>query len=408
MHRLQPRCFANQLAGKPTSAFKQNISACSNACRVKRALPDVDDRLKTLQPFVHHRRRNLIIHQCRRCAGARRIFEAIGHRIARALYQCQRLFKLGIALTREANDKITRYRNVRANSTNAVDNPKIALAAMAAVHCLKDAVAARLNGQMQEGHQRLNIAVRLYQPFGHIIRVARHIADTQQSGDFIHRADQRIKPASPLFPRIDVLAKQCDFFRAAINQRARFVQYRIKRARDFGPTRVRHHTISAEFIASLLHRQECSRPRFAARRQHIKFCQARQIKINRALAANHGRNHSGQGMIGLWANDNIDITRALGNLRPFGLRNAACHRDHRAAAVLTPQPANIRIDLVDRLFTDVTGVENNEISVGLHRLRHAFARQHFAHAFAVIDVHLAPEGFNVIGFGGRASHCLWL
>jgi hypothetical protein len=47
---------------------------------------------------------------------------------------------------------------------DAVEDAQIGIAAVAAVHRLEDAVAARLHRQVQEGHQLLDLGMRAIRP----------------------------------------------------------------------------------------------------------------------------------------------------------------------------------------------------------------------------------------------------
>ena len=49
-------------------------------------------------------------------------------------------FRLGLA--GEADDEVARQRDIGARRTHAIDQPEIAVAGVAAVHCLEHAVAA--------------------------------------------------------------------------------------------------------------------------------------------------------------------------------------------------------------------------------------------------------------------------
>ena len=77
-------------------------------------------------------------------------------------------------------------------------------------------------GQMQEWHQFLNIPMRGDQPLGHVVRVARHVAESFESRYSVERTNKAIKAlelacvilASPC---VYILAKQGDFFGASVN-----------------------------------------------------------------------------------------------------------------------------------------------------------------------------------------------
>src|SRR5262249_8549649 len=104
--------------------------------------------------------------------------------------------------------------------------------------------------------------------------------------------------------------------------------------------------------------------------------------------------------------------RPAENLPPFCLRHAAGDRDHHPAALLRrvflelPHAAELGIDLFDRLFTDVAGVEDDEGGalwcVGLDK---TLRRQGVRHTMRIVDVHLAPDRFHMQP--ARSAHTLW-
>ena len=107
-------------------------------------------------------------------------------------------------------------------------------------------------------------------------------------------------------------------------------------------------------------------------------------------------------MIILRTDDEIYAVGAADNLLALGLRDTAGDRDQHLAAVRLRRvlqlahAADFRIELVDRLLTDVAGVENDEVGVGRARgLDIALGRQRVRHTIGIVDVHLAAEGFDV-------------
>ena len=104
-----------------------------------------------------------------------------------------------------------------------------------------------------------------------------------------------------------------------------------------------------------------------------------------------------------------DRRRARHDLLALCLRDASGNRDHRrfCLRLALGQPANVGIDLFRRLFADVAGVEDDQISIlALGRFADALLGQHFGHALAIIDVHLAAEAFDAIGLGRIGGfHC---
>ena len=143
----------------------------------------------------------------------------------------------------------------------------------------------------------------------------------------------------------------------------------------------------------------------AACGQFAELIETGQVKVDHAFTASDRCNHLWQIMIGLRADNNVDFGRSAANLAAFGLRNASGHGNDGAAAVLATQTADFGIDLLCGLFANMTGVEHDEIGIRLFiGGRHALAFEHFGHAFAIIDVHLAAVIFDRIGFGRIRAH----
>ena len=94
---------------------------------------------------------------------------------------------------------------------------------MRTVHCLENPVAARLHWQMEKWHKLGDLAMGGDQPIGHIVGMARHIANALQARNLVERPDQTIKTLFFAFvvfaaPCVDILPEQGDFPRTTINQ----------------------------------------------------------------------------------------------------------------------------------------------------------------------------------------------
>ena len=247
--------------------------------------------------------------------------------------------------------------------------------------------------------------MRADQAFLHVVGVAGGIADARQPIDLVERGDQAVQAgALGIVPCVDVLAEQGDLARAGVDQRFRFVDDCREGAADLGTAGVGDDAIGAELVAPFLHRQERGRAGLAAGRERAELGNGGHVGVDRAALCRCLGDEIGQVVIGLRADDDIDLG-AMGDLLALGLRDAAGDGDHRIGAVgkarVLPQPANVRIDLLGRLFADVAGVEDDQIgAVGVCGGGHALCRHQLGHALAVIDVHLAAEGFDVIGLGG--------
>ena len=90
--------------------------------------------------------------------------------------------------------------------------------------------------------------------------------------------------------------------------------------------------------------------------------------------------------------------------RTLGLGDAAGQCDQGPRSILAAKAADIRIGFLGRFLADVAGVEDDEVGILAFRRRgHAVRAQQLGHALAVIDVHLAAEGFDLESSLGRRS-----
>jgi hypothetical protein len=104
-------------------------------------------------------------------------------------------------------------------------------------------------------------------------------------------------------------------------------------------------------------------------------------------------------VVGLRADDDIDRRLAPDDLLALGLGDAARDRDGEVAAfgaaqlLLVAQPAELGVDLLRGVLTDVAGIQHHEIGLGRTiGQRIAERPQDVGHAVRVVDVHLAPVG----------------
>ena len=118
-------------------------------------------------------------------------------------------------------------------------------------------------------------------------------------------------------------------------------------------------------------------------------------------------------MIALRSDNKVDGALAAENFFALGLRDAARDCDRHAAAgergfvFYFAQAAEFGIDLVRRLFADVTGIQHHEIGVlGAIGLDIALRRQRVRHTMRIVDVHLAAVGFD-IDFPGSVHAARW-
>src|SRR5690606_1524736 len=121
----------------------------------------------------------------------------------------------------------------------------------------------------------------------------------------------------------------------------------------------------AEFVASLLHREERAGSLASRFRQVIELGLDGALGLHdaspRAFAIRR-RQQGRQTVIALRADDQIDMGRAAQDLLAFRLGLAAGHRKRRRGAagacelaLPAPYPAELRIHLLRSLFADVAG-----------------------------------------------------
>ncbi len=104
-------------------------------------------------------------------------------------------------------------------------------------------------------------------------------------------------------------------------------------------------------------------------------------------------------MIGLRPDDQIDIRRTAQDFLSFRLRHAARNADGQFLAIRfarilhLAQTAKRGIELFRRFFTNMAGIEQNQIGI-IRRISRdiAFRCKAVGHALAIVDVHLAAIG----------------
>ncbi len=186
----------------------------------------------------------------------------------------------------------------------------------------------------------------------------------------------------------------------------------------FGAAGVGNDAEAAELVAAFLDGQERGDALGrGAVRQVVELVLRREVGLDH-LAAGAGRagDHFRQAMIGLRAEDDVDIGRAGEDFRALGLGDAAGDGEDHAVAggFLHPaQAAEFGEHLLGRLVADVAGVEDHHVgAVGFRYRDVAQRRQDVGHPAAVVHVHLAAPGDDVQTFafsfghrGGSARPC---
>ncbi len=116
-------------------------------------------------------------------------------------------------------------------------------------------------------------------------------------------------------------------------------------------------------------------------------------------------------MVGLRTDDQVDHRGAAHDLLALGLGHAAGDGDlqgaaARGAALLhLADAAQLGIDLLGGLLTDVAGVQHHQVRVvRLGGQGVAQRAQDIGHALAVVDVHLTAVGLDVEPLLRRLAH----
>ena len=253
------------------------------------------------------------------------------------------------------------------------------------------------------------IAVHRDEVIVHVARMTGGIAQPRNAGDFGDAAQQlteRPRAAVPILAvvRVDVLADQRHLAHTSVGEVSHFFDDLLDRPRDFRAARVGHDAERTELVAAFLHGDEGghaarARRRLARRGKEIELVLDRKLGLDRAVLA---REQIGQPVIALRADDQIDYRRAADDLRALRLRDAARHRHGHAPPVVggvfleLAHPAELRIDLLGRLFPDMAGVQDDQIRIVRRCCLHiAFGREQVRHTMGIVDVHLAAVGFDV-------------
>ena len=310
-----------------------------------------------------------------------------------------------VGLAGEAHDEIRGQDDIGARGLDALDQAKIFLGGVLAVHRLENAVRARLHRQMQIGHQLGLVAMSLDQIVGHVVGMAGGIADAVEPVDFGQSADQPAQLPIPAIrtstmPAVDVLAQKRDVAHPARNQIAGFGQDTVDRTADLRPAGIGHNAEGAKLVAAFLNRQESGR-RTTGRggfRQMLELVLGGKLGIDPAPLAHHFR----QAVIGLRAHDQIDQRHAALDLGTLGLCDAARNADLEIGTLgfQRLEAAKVGIQLFRGFLADVAGVEKHHIRIFGGLGQHIALRAHrFGHALAVIDVHLAAIGLDEELFG---------
>ena len=258
-------------------------------------------------------------------------------------------------------------------------------------------------------HQRGQLGqpgVGVDQPFGELARVRGGVADALDAGDVVDVVEQRGKVGRGVEAfhlaqvGVDVLAQQRHFLHALFGQGDHVGQHVLEGAGDFLTTGVRHHAEAAVLAAAFHDGDEGAGAHLARRRQGVELLDLGKTDVDLGMAGLATPvDEFGQAVQGLRAEDHVDKGGAREDGLAFLTGHAAAHADDQLGAgrLHGPEVAQVGEDLLLGLLADGTGVEQDD--VGLVRVVGQLGAlglgQQVGHPFAVVGVHLAPEGAQV-------------
>ena len=318
--------------------------------------------------------------------------------------QLHRLFEVGVGLAGKSDDKVARYRNIRAHFAQASDLLLELDGGVATLHRSENAVRARLHRQMQIVCELGHVGIRLDQRIREFERMRGGEADAADAVEFGDRVDQQrqIRRAAIVHRAaigVDVLAEQIDLAHALFGERSDFGHDIVERPADFLAACIGHHAVGAVFGAAFHDRDEGGDAFLARLGQMIEFFDFREGNVHLCALCTFARlDHLRQAMQGLRTEYQIDIRRALDQGGAFLACDTAADADHeiRLVRLQFAPAAELREHLLLRLLADRAGIDQDHVGFGLVRgqFQTMRNREHIGHLGRVVLVHLAAVGFD--------------
>ena len=247
---------------------------------------------------------------------------------------------------------------------------------------------------MQEGLHLGRVAMCGDQVILHVARMAGRIANALDAADLRDvPAELPQRPVSAAFEGrrgpvegIHVLAQQRDFPHALRGQAARLHDEIIHGTRKLRPPRIGHHAKRAELVAAFLHGHKRRRAIGLTRLgQRVELFERLEFGFQPVAHGAAGTSdHFRQFVIGLRAEHEVHERLAAHDFLAFGLRDASGDGNRHPAAGCLLHPlelAEFGIDLLRRLFANMTGVQHDQIG-GFRRVHGRIAErtQYVPHA----------------------------
>ena len=362
-----------------------------------------------LQQFLNaaggHVFRHLVRHFRRARTRPGRIDEGERAVIADLAHKRQCVLKL--LLAGEADDNIRRQadsRNCLAQLAHAV---KVLRAVVVAVHPAEDFIVTVLHRQVELRQDVLGMRHHINQLIGQVLRMAGHEADARDA-NIIQRFEQlgeRDGRLEPLAVAVHILPQQHDFLHAAVTQRFRFRHNRAHFARTLPPAHIRHDAVGAVVVAAV-HNRDIRR--VMAQALHGQTLGNRVLLLHlhhRVVAFQRFEHQFRQAVQVRRAKRQIHKAVLLQNLlRHAGLLNhAAAHANHQARILLAYflEPRHVAQGAALGVVAHAAGVKQHKIRrFAVGGFLHAHVAQHSGEDFAVVRVHLAAIGHNVVALRG--------
>ena len=205
---------------------------------------------------------------------------------------------------------------------------------------------------------------------------------------------------------VDVLAEQRDFLDALLGQAGHFGQHVVQRARHFLAARVGHDAVAAVLRTAFHDRDKGGRTVHARGRQVVELLDLRKTDVHlRALLPLTPREHLGQAVQCLRAEDHVDVGRALDDRSALLAGHAASDADQHPLGLQVLDAAEVAEHLLLRLLAYRAGVEQDQVGFfDIRRRRVALSgAEHVGHLAGVVLVHLAAEGLDE-DLPGRRRH----
>ena len=403
MHGVQIFRLSDHLARESSGFFKQDRDRFADHRVLDFALLFGDQRLQPFQTVVFDVFGELWA-LGGWCAGTGGILEAVGIAVFDLFDQIHGRLEICFAFLGEANNEIARQKQIGACCAQPFDQANVALCRVRPIHPLQDMVAARLHGKVQIRHEFGTGAMRFDQVVTHVVGMAGGKPDSFQAIDVVQRPDQACKrPVRTIWPAsvigVHVLTKQSDFPHAPFDQITRLVKHAPSRPADLCSACIGHHAKGTELVTALLHGQECRRTAFGlwAFFQVIELVLFGELGVERLFPVARLCFKLRQAVVALRANDQIDQRLPAHDLFAFGLSDAAGDANLQIGVLCLEGlvPTEFRVDLFRSFLADVAGVQQDHVGVvSGFRFDVALTSQGLCHALRVVDVHLAPIGFD--------------